>query len=205
MWTLSRPACRRLTIVAFNLISVASCLMVNPALADSNSYYQNNAQFGMQLPYASMPNGQDEIRTAEGTSCRSAVGGDGTYLDSGVIGTPGGNDLEASAAIYSRIVVPLGSKAKRLDCSRLYDLEIRRLKMELDLARMGLQRGAITGSAETQDSNWANEGWSNGTPQPASAPASSHERFASKKIKLSKVPATKPDLAQQDVITGSLY
>jgi hypothetical protein len=147
-------------------VTLAAVCVSTQAFADSN-YIQNNQQFGVNLPQAALPSGSDEIRTTDGATCRSAVGGDGAYMDIGVIGSPEGRDASASAAAYGRIVVPLGYKAKRLDCTKLYDLEIRRLKMELELARMGTSGSANTASA-AMNSNWAEEGWAN---QPAAAPA----------------------------------
>jgi hypothetical protein len=162
MWTLSRTTCRQIAAGGIFLTFSAAT-----ALADGSNY-QNNSQFGMNLPYAALPNGQDEIRTADGTSCRSAVGGDGTYLDSGVIGTPGGDGIDSSAAVYSRIVIPFGSKAKRLDCSKLYDLEIQRLRMELRLAQMGLAGNAASQNHAQGNTDWQKEGWSDVTPRPTS-------------------------------------
>jgi hypothetical protein len=127
-------------------VTLAAVCVSTQAFADSN-YIQNNQQFGVNLPQAALPSGSDEIRTTDGATCRSAVGGDGAYMDIGVIGSPEGRDASASAAAYGRIVVPLGYKAKRLDCTKLYDLEIRRLKMELELARMGTSGAANTASA----------------------------------------------------------
>ena len=40
---------------------------------------------------------------------------------------------------YARIIVPLGASPRRLDCARLYDLEIARLKAEIQLLKTGLQ------------------------------------------------------------------
>lgn len=36
--------------------------------------------------------------------------------------------------VYGRITIPIGAP-KRLDCSRLYDLEVERLKAEIDALR----------------------------------------------------------------------
>lgn len=85
-----------------------------------------------------LPQGADEVRASDGTSCRSAVGGSGAYLDVGVIGNP--NRSSASNSYYGRVVVPLGRTPKRLDCSKLYELEVERLRMELELAKAGLGR-----------------------------------------------------------------
>ena len=145
-----------------------------PAFADTN-YYQNYSQFGMNLPSTALPTGQDEIRTADGTSCRSSVGGDGAYMDMGLIGTPENEDTSSSAAAYGRLVIPLGRKSGRLDCNQLYSLEIARLKMELALARQGLSGSQNTAESKI-NSDWATEGWkaeptASITPAPAPQPA----------------------------------
>lgn len=146
-------------------VTLAVACVSTQAFADSN-YIQNNQQFGVNLPQAALPSGSDEIRTTDGATCRSAVGGDGAYMDVGVIGSPESQDANSSAAAYGRLVIPLGYKAKRLDCTKLYDLEIRRLKMELELARMG-SGGTANTQAAGINSNWAEEGWGS---EPAAAP-----------------------------------
>lgn len=100
-----------------------------------------------QLPGVTLPSGSDEVRAADGTSCRSAIGNAGAYLDVGVIGNPGGlsggttsTSTDGSASAYGRIVIPLGRQRERVDCTRLYDLEVRRLELELRLMEMGLGR-----------------------------------------------------------------
>jgi hypothetical protein len=137
-----------------------------PAFAVDTTVYQNNSQYGMTLPNVSLPSGSDEIRAGDGTSCRSAVGGDGAYIDTGIIGSPGGNGLEQSGSFYSRVVIPLGEKPRRLNCSTLYELEVQRLRMELQLARMGLEsHGQVTNSTSKTTSSAiaqsVNDGWSN--------------------------------------------
>ncbi|GEM_PF-799798 len=103
-------------------------------LPDRSSFYNQNS---MQLPSMQMPYGQDEVQGAGGVACRNSVASGGPYVDFGMIGS---NDLydRQAASLYGRIVVPLGQKPERLDCSRLYELEIRRLQLELEMARMGL-------------------------------------------------------------------
>lgn len=149
-------------------MSLALVCVSTQAFADSN-YIQNNQQFGVNLPQAALPNGSDEIRTTDGASCRSAVGGDGAYMDMGVIGSPESQDTNASAAAYGRLVIPLGYKARRLDCTKLYNLEIQRLKMELELARMGSSRSTNTLAAGI-NSNWAEEGWGSEPAVPSKKP-----------------------------------
>ena len=86
------------------------------------------------------------MTTSEGVRCSQSINSSGGYLDFGVAGgdlsnyTVPGNDPGPQSAIgYARIIVPLGASPKRLDCSRLYDLEIERLKAEIELLKVGLQ------------------------------------------------------------------
>jgi hypothetical protein len=44
-----------------------------------------------------------------------------------------------SAIGYARVIIPLGTTPKRLDCTALYDLEIQRLKQEVQMLKIGLQ------------------------------------------------------------------
>ncbi len=122
----------------------------------------NNSNLAFQLPGVSLPSGHDEVRAADGTSCRSAVGGSGAYLDVGVIGNP--NNLSSSQSAYGRLVIPLAMPRKRLDCTELYQLEIARLRVELELMQMGVGRSVETptetegGITEFTDDGWSQEG-----------------------------------------------
>ena len=100
-------------------------------LPSTSSYYN---QQGFNLPSAPRPTGQDIVRGSGGISCQSAVSGSGPMLDMGVIGTddPFGRD---STSVYGRISVQLGKRPGRVDCTRLYDLELERLRLELSLLR----------------------------------------------------------------------
>ena len=40
---------------------------------------------------------------------------------------------EGQGGLYGRLIIPLGSKPSRFDCSRLFDLEMRRQEMEIQL------------------------------------------------------------------------
>lgn len=118
--------------VAFGALAVALLGFLTPSLAQDAT---QNA--GFSLPGVTLPSGTDEVRAADGTSCRSAVGGNGAYLDVGVIGKQSSSD---DNAYYGRVVVPLGKAPKRLNCASLYELEIQRLKLELELAKAGMGR-----------------------------------------------------------------
>jgi len=45
-----------------------------------------------------------------------------------------------SIGVYSRIVIPLGAKPKkRIDCNRLYELELQKKSLELEQLRKEIQ------------------------------------------------------------------
>ncbi len=126
-------------------------------------YYLNQSQSGFNLPGVNLPQGQDEVRASDGTTCRSAVSGSGAYLDVGAI--DGSNTAQGSIATYGRVVIPLGVSGRRLDCSKLYELEVARLKMELELLKMGLkgEGAAVAASSSPSARNWDKQGWSDGS------------------------------------------
>lgn len=131
----------------------------------------NQNQTGFTLPGVTLPQGQDEVHASDGTTCRSAVSGSGAYLDVGVIRGNSNSQSNSDIATYGRVVVPIGRTPKRVDCSRLYELEVERLQLELKLLKMGLGADGQTGSVvapatapaaapAAASAGWANEGWS---------------------------------------------
>lgn len=111
-----------------------------------------SAQTGIYLPPAPQgPGGEDTIETQSGTRCRQSINGNEGYLDIGVSGSTASgvpntgnvfvsiNERDRQALGYARITVPLGRKPKRLDCSRIYELEIQRLRDELALLKMNAE------------------------------------------------------------------
>ena len=190
-------------LLALGLVVMATS--AGHTLADETNFFQSNTQYGVSLPNASLPTGSDEVRAADGTSCRSAVGGDGAYVDTGVISSPGQSNSDFSGAVYTRLVIPLGGWKKRLDCASLYELEIQRLRMELDLARMGLSG---------QPPNWQDQGWSSeGTiHKPTAAvpattvPVNKVAETTAEKIPSKPVPAADTPIVSTLVITAdSIY
>lgn len=126
-------------------------------LANDDRYIINQNQTGVTLPGVVMPNGFDEVRAADGTTCRSSMAGSGAYLDSGVIGG-GLNGSSNSVSAYGRLVLPLGETPPRLNCNRLYQLELQRLELEVRLLKQGLDPRAATNAAGA----WASDdGWTN--------------------------------------------
>lgn len=139
---------------------LGTVLLTAPAAAE-DVYNLQQSQTGFTLPGVTLPQGQDEVRAADGTTCRSAVSGSGAYLDVGVI--RGNNSIDISdLSTYGRVVIPIGRQQSRLNCTRLYELEVERLQMELKLLKMGL--GAeTTASVEKSEGapkkGWSTDGW----------------------------------------------
>ena len=111
-----------------------------PAHADS---------LNLQLPSAPGNYQADKFKSGQ-MDCSNAIGS-ATTLEFGVTGLIDGgrydamndwiNDKEVgSIGVYSRIVIPLGSKPKkRIDCNRLYELELQKKSLELEQLRKEIQ------------------------------------------------------------------
>lgn len=118
--------------------------MATPALANNSIYLP---------PTPQGPGGEDSIETADGVRCRQSMNSNGSYFDAGAAGRaasaptqqvqPGLILLPADrgneALVYVRVTVPIGKRPGRIDCSRLYELEIARLKRENELLRMAAE------------------------------------------------------------------
>ena len=116
-------------------MSVVCILASAPASADS-----------LNLPIApGGPGGEDAIETMGGTRCRQSINASGPYLDVGFGVTRdqdyNGYDHSGGDGMlgYARLIVPLTGSVPRIDCRRLFELEIERLEMEIELMRMGMR------------------------------------------------------------------
>ncbi|RAZ92109.1 hypothetical protein DPM33_06620 [Mesorhizobium hawassense] len=171
-----RKVLRASQVLTLSLLPVLA--VVSQGLAEDILNLNQN-QTGFSLPGVTLPQGQDEVHASDGTTCRSAVSGSGAYLDLGIIrGNNSTSQANSDIATYGRVVIPIGRTPKRVDCSRLYELEVERLQLELKLLKMGLgtdgqTTGSTTSTAATAaaasaapaarpvtSAGWANEGWS---------------------------------------------
>ncbi len=99
----------------------------------------------LSIPSATIPSGYDRITTSDGTTCESTIASD-MYVQTGLMGVKIDHDSAHSPAamhhyerrqdrdkfgVYAQIVIPIGNKRERIDCNRLYELEIRHLKEQL--------------------------------------------------------------------------
>lgn len=104
------------------------CLLAAPAYADVSS------SLNLGLPNAPMNYQSDKFRAGE-LDCSNAIGS-ATQLEFGVTGLinndPMGGSRAGDVGVYSRIVIPLGKRVKsRIDCNRLYELELRKKQLEV--------------------------------------------------------------------------
>ena len=107
---------------------------------------------GIYLPPAPQgPGGEDTIESSSGTRCRQSINSNSGYVDLGMAGSAGSSvpmsdrvfvsitDRDREALAYARVTIPLGRQPKRLDCSKVYELEIERLRQEVELLKMNAE------------------------------------------------------------------
>ena len=100
------------------------------------------------MPSANVPSGYDRITTESGITCESTIASD-TYLQAGLMGVTQDNAYSTSKAYnhnnmrdrdelgaYVQVIVPIGEKRDRLNCKRFEQLEIERLKAEIENLKM---------------------------------------------------------------------
>ena len=110
-----------------------------------------SATDGVYLPSAPRGSGgEDSIETAGGTRRRPSINSHSAYFDKGAAASAAkplpdtispsySRDRDQEALVYFRITMPIGRKPERIDCSRLYEMEIQRLREELELLKMAVE------------------------------------------------------------------
>ena len=110
-------------------ILLAALLFTTAAKADN---------LGLQLPNMGQSYGQDSIRSGD-IDCKNSIGGS-TNLEFGVTGiidnynSPfGGNNIDSSKdiGVYARIIIPLDGPKERINCNDLYEIELRKKRLEV--------------------------------------------------------------------------
>lgn len=113
---------------------IATIIMILPSLA-----FADNTGIGLTLPGANSTYGQDSIRAGD-LDCKNSIGG-ATNLEFGITGiidnyqSPfgGNNGIESSrdVGVYARITIPLDKPKERINCNSLYELELRKKRLEV--------------------------------------------------------------------------
>lgn len=104
----------------------------------STAVAQSNSGINLALPSSPSSYGQDSIRAGD-LDCKNAIGG-ATQLEFGVTGiidnadTPFSDsfgDQSKDIGVYARIVIPLDKPKERINCNSLYELELRKKRLEV--------------------------------------------------------------------------
>ena len=104
----------------------------------STSAFAQSSSLNLALPSTPGVYGQDSIRAGE-LDCKNAIGGS-SQLEFGITGiidnaqSPFGNSsgvYEKDIGIYARIVIPFDKPKERINCNTLYELEIRKKRIEV--------------------------------------------------------------------------
>lgn len=99
-----------------------------------------NSSLNLQLPSSGTTYGQDSFRAGD-LDCKNAIGG-ATNIEFGVTGIvdnatgPFGsedplNPESKDIGVYARIVIPLDGPKERINCNTLYELELRKKRIEI--------------------------------------------------------------------------
>ena len=101
--------------------------------------YAQNSGIGLTLPGSSAAYGQDSIRAGD-LDCKSSIGG-ATNLEFGLTGIidnysspfggSSGNPTSKDVGFFARITIPLDKPKERINCNSLYQLELRKKRLEV--------------------------------------------------------------------------
>lgn len=100
----------------------------------------DNSSLNLQLPSSNATYGQDSFRAGD-LDCKNAIGGS-TNVEFGMTGIvdnatgPFGsedplNPTSKDIGVYARIIIPLDGPKERINCNTLYELELRKKRIEI--------------------------------------------------------------------------
>lgn len=85
------------------------------------------------IPKPELPYGNDSIRTPDGFQCSSAIS-PSSYIDAGVYQEYNDQYSDPDRGVYMRVMVPLYTGVKRIDCSTLYEQALKEREREKALS-----------------------------------------------------------------------
>ena len=111
--------------------------------------FAESTSLNLALPSVPGNDQSDKFRTGD-LDCSNAIGS-ATNLEFGVTGLIDkgeydpvydyNTDTETDVGVYARITIPLGKRVKsRIDCNRLYELELRKKQLEVRKLEKELQQ-----------------------------------------------------------------
>jgi len=120
----------KLWLYVLIIMFVTSCSIVS-VFADSTSN-----SLSLSLPNSGNSYQSDKFRTGD-LDCSNAIGS-ATNIEFGITsiiqgGTIDNNRKTGDIGIYTKITIPLGrrNKGSRLDCNRLYEIELKKKQLEV--------------------------------------------------------------------------
>jgi hypothetical protein len=110
------------------------------------SFAETSSSLNLAIPNTQQSYQSDSFDAGE-LRCSNAIGS-ATQLEYGVTGIiNGGSSYDATqpslrdVGVYARIIMPLGKVAKnRIDCNRLYELELQKKQLELQKLQQELEQ-----------------------------------------------------------------
>lgn len=118
-------------------MNIIKYFVVACTLSYSAAYAQSGS-LNLSLPGSYSSYQSDSFR-ANGLDCSMAIGSS-TNVEFGVVGfmnretttvTTAPNDPGRNIGVYGRITIPIGAPTDRLNCNELYQLELRKKRMEV--------------------------------------------------------------------------
>jgi hypothetical protein len=99
-----------------------------------------NSSLNLQIPNAQASYGSDKFKTRD-LDCSNSIGGASNF-EFGVTGIIDNatspfsssdpvNPTSKDIGMYARIIIPLDGPAERINCNTLYQLELRRVRLEI--------------------------------------------------------------------------
>ena len=132
---------------------VIRCLFVFACAIFLNNSYAQSSGIAIQLPNTINGGARDRIVTPERFECENSLSGK-AQLEYGVAASSGttNNTFATSqtngnaVTVYGKIVIPIGAPKSRIDCDRLFQLEMRRRELEIKLLEQQTLPGNFTAS-----------------------------------------------------------
>jgi hypothetical protein len=112
---------------------IMTILLCIPTILQADS-----SSLALSLPGTSTSYGQDSIRAGD-LDCKNSIGG-ATNFEFGITGiidnydspfSGGQADSAKDIGIFARIVIPLDKPKERINCNSLYQLELRKKRLEV--------------------------------------------------------------------------
>lgn len=115
----------------------------------NSAAFANPSSLNLALP-GSIGSFQSDSFRADGIDCSMAIGSS-TNVEFGVVGIINNNNNNNTAistspnirgrdvGVYGRLTIPIGAPRNRLDCNELYQLELRKKRIEVQRLERELQ------------------------------------------------------------------